>query len=312
MGIFRRNQETNTETGSQSSVQRPANNSANHNIIASSKPNNRFQKTANAKEPSSMKSNSKNYPPHKTSVFTDSNREYGVKQIIDLLKHIPPEQDLVFGAEMIKRTLSSMKISIFDILDDAIEKEQSAEGTIHRLEDEITDYMNRIEQLKSQIQHLNSELDDIRDAKYNLTANDPKLQKHIDIASPSHIAEELEKTLITKEKETISDQHDNILFDDENGLDSDLQKNQSNNSVNSNAANSIANSNSGNPNINEEYRHETNHQIDTDVMNDRDLSDDLENNIDAIFDDNIEEEGVLEDQNEDESNIVFARPKTNT
>ncbi|MES2661755.1 MAG: hypothetical protein V4629_00475 [Pseudomonadota bacterium] len=135
-----------------------------------------------------MMNNEDSQTIQQVSVFAKNSRDYGIQQVIDLLAAVPKSQDVFFAADMIKKTLGSMGISVRDILEDAIEKEELATSTVHRLDAEIGDYMARIDHLRKQIQHLQHELASIKDTKRSLITNDPSLSSYIDQSDKNSVS----------------------------------------------------------------------------------------------------------------------------
>jgi|GEM_PF-1389817 len=111
----------------------------------------------------------------KITVFDAEEKNYGIRELIDLIRYIPEGQDIFFGAEMIKKTLASMQLSITDIMQDAVDKKKLASKTIQHLVTEISDYQRRIQSLKSHIRHLRFELGEIQDSCHYLLSNDEDL-----------------------------------------------------------------------------------------------------------------------------------------
>ena len=126
----------------------------------------------------------------KITVFDMEDATYGIREIIDLIRYIPEGQDVFFGAEMIKKTLSSMQISIHDIMQDGVEKRKLAAKTIQHLVAEISDYQRRIQSLKGHIRHLRFELGEIQDTCHYLLSDDMELGQY------QHIIDEVPRSPI--------------------------------------------------------------------------------------------------------------------
>ena len=126
----------------------------------------------------------------KITVFDMEDATYGIREIIDLIRYIPEGQDVFFGAEMIKKTLSSMQISIHDIMQDGVEKRKLAAKTIQHLVAEISDYQRRIQSLKGHIRHLRFELGEIQDTCHYLLSDDMELGQY------QHILDEVPRSPI--------------------------------------------------------------------------------------------------------------------
>lgn len=120
----------------------------------------------------------------KITVFDIEDTSYGIRELIDLIRYIPDGQDVFFGAEMIKKTLMSMQISIHDIMQDGVEKRKLAAKTIQHLIAEISDYQRRIQSLKGHIRHLRYELGEIQDTCHYLITDDVELGQYQHILEP--------------------------------------------------------------------------------------------------------------------------------
>jgi len=114
----------------------------------------------------------------KITVFDVEDTSYGIRELIDLIRYIPDGQDVFFGAEMIKKTLASMQLSIHDIMQDGVEKRKLAAKTIQHLVAEIADYQRRIQSLKGHIRHLRFELGEIQDTCHYLITDDTELSQY--------------------------------------------------------------------------------------------------------------------------------------
>lgn len=126
----------------------------------------------------------------KITVFDVEDTSYGIRELIDLIRYIPDGQDVFFGAEMIKKTLSSMQLSVHDIMQDGVEKRKLAAKTIQHLVAEISDYQRRIQSLKGHIRHLRFELGEIQDTCHYLLSDDIELSQY------QHILDEVPKSPI--------------------------------------------------------------------------------------------------------------------
>lgn len=144
----------------------------------------------------------------KITVFDAEDTSYGIRELIDLIRFIPDGQDVFFGAEMIKKTLASMQLSIHDIMQDGVEKRKLAAKTIQHLVAEISDYQRRIQSLKSHIRHLRFELGEIQDTCHYLLSEDSELSQY------QHILDEVPKSPI-EGAENEDDDDDEIV--DESG-----------------------------------------------------------------------------------------------
>lgn len=149
----------------------------------------------------------------KITVFDPEDTAYGIRELIDLIRYIPDGQDVFFGAEMIKKTLHSMQLSIHDIMVDGVEKRKLAAKTIQHLVAEIADYQRRIQSLKGHIRHLRFELGEIQDTCHYFLADDLDLQQY------QHILDEVPKSPI--EGDDAEEEHINLTDDASSSAASD-------------------------------------------------------------------------------------------
>jgi len=161
----------------------------------------------------------------KITVFDAEDSTYGIRELIDLIRYIPEGQDVFFGAEMIKKTLNSMQISIHDIMQDGVEKRKLAAKTIQHLVAEISDYQRRIQSLKGHIRHLRFELGEVQDTCHYLLSDDVELSQY------QHILEEVPKSPIEgpeheddiEEKMVLKDADPSVTDDNQQKTESEAQ-----------------------------------------------------------------------------------------
>jgi hypothetical protein len=82
---------------------------------------------------------------------------YGIEQAIQLMRHLPVDQNPALVVAVIKGTLESLRVKVSDIIQDASRKQKDLEDRVGNLKRAIADFEKEIDTRKEEIARLEAD-----------------------------------------------------------------------------------------------------------------------------------------------------------